>query len=69
MVVRTRVKTDDHGNVISAHYAKIFGPFSAGDNFIVADEIVFNPNVNDPNLEFDVRKNLNPDCKETWLYP
>ena len=69
MVVRTRVKTDGNGNVISAHYAKIFGPFSAGDNFIVADEIVFNPNVNDPNLEFDVRKNLNPDCTETGLYP
>jgi len=69
MVVRSRVKVDEQGKILSAHYAKIFGPFSVGNNYIVAAEVVFNPNENDANLEYDVNRNLNPDCGNANLLP
>ena len=57
LVLRTRSKTDDKGNLLSANYAKIYGPISAGSGGIYMG-FYFNPNENDPNLEADTTKNL-----------
>ena len=56
LVIRTRTKRDEEGRIISANYAKIYGPinFCFGMNFIS----YFNPNENDPNLEADTNVNL-----------
>lgn len=56
--VRTRVKLDAKGNIISANYAKI-----AGDIFFAATGVLrftyyYNPQANDRNLEFDPKRNL-----------
>ena len=58
LVIRTRTKRDEEGRIISANYAKIYGPisFCFGMNFIS----YFNPNENDPNLEADTNVNLMP---------
>ena len=58
LVIRTRTKRDEEGRIISANYAKIYGPisFCFGMNFIS----YFNPNENDPNLEADTKINLMP---------
>jgi len=69
MIVRSRVKVDERGNIVSVHYTKIFGPFSVGCNYIVASEVVFNPNENDTNLEYDVNRNLNSACDNKNLLP
>ena len=42
LVLRTRSKTDDDGNLISANYAKIYGPISAGGGGIYMG-FYFNP--------------------------
>ncbi|MBQ3340900.1 MAG: hypothetical protein IJG84_03315 [Kiritimatiellae bacterium] len=57
MVIRSRVKYDEKGNIISANYSKIIGPggFAGCANFM---ELVFNPRPNDTNLEFDPERNL-----------
>ena len=57
LVLRTRSKTDEDGNLVSAHYAKIYGPISAGGGGIYLS-FHFNPNENDSNLEADTTKNL-----------
>jgi hypothetical protein len=58
--LRTRVKLDKDGNIISANYVKVMGDFSlngmGGINFIY----YFNPVPNDRNLEFDPKRNLFP---------
>ena len=58
LVVRTRTKCDDEGHIVSANYAKIYGPitFFMGMTFTS----YFNPNENDPNLEADTTVNLMP---------
>ena len=58
LVIRTRTKRDEEGRIISANYAKIYGPisFCFGMNFVS----YFNPNENDPNLEADTKVNLMP---------
>ena len=68
MVVRSRVKYGDSGNVISANYSKIIGPafFSGGVNFT---ESVFNPRPNDTNLEFDPARNLYQGKKGRGMIP
>ena len=50
IVFRTRTKVDDKGNLVSAHYGKIYGlwEFFGG---IRAANVQFNPNPNDTNLE------------------
>ena len=50
MVFRTRTIVDDKGNLISAHYGKIYGPWKFGVGINVSD-IYFNPTPNDTNLE------------------
>lgn len=58
LVVRSRVKTDGKGNIVSANYSKIYGPFRIGRE-LTYRQSNYNPNVNDPNIEFDVSRNLN----------
>ena len=59
--LRTRVKRDSQGKVISANYAKVIGDFSVhvatGRRELL---YYFNPTPNDRNLEFDSDKNLFP---------
>lgn len=59
LVLRTRVKTDKEGNVVSANYSKIFGPIKFQRRYFELRQTTFNPNVNDPNLESDPSRNLN----------
>jgi len=49
--MRIRSRADDDGNLISAHYVKIYGEFPDLHYY-------FNPRRNDRNLEFDPGKNL-----------
>ena len=58
LVIRSRVKTDDEGNIVSANYSKIYGPFRIGRELNYRQSS-FNPTPNDPNLEYDVTRNLN----------
>lgn len=62
LILRTRTQCDGKGNIISANYSKIYGPFFAG-NVVHIEKIFFNPTVNDVNLEFDDKQNLAPKWK------
>ena len=57
MVLRTRSVTNEVGVVTNCHYSKISGPMSVFRT-VRFDNMVFNPNPNDPNLEFEVRRNM-----------
>lgn len=57
IVLRTRVKYDENGNMVSAYYSRILGEFSAMPSVSVSESI-FNPVPNDTNLEFDRGRNL-----------
>ena len=57
MVIRSRVKCDEHGNIVSANYSKILGSMGLTGR-VGAEETVFNPRPNDTNLEFDPKRNL-----------
>jgi hypothetical protein len=48
---RVRTVVDGHGNIVSAHYGKIYGDFM---QFIY----YLNPNPNSRNIEFDPKQNL-----------
>ncbi|MCX6948632.1 MAG: hypothetical protein NTX39_03070, partial [Opitutae bacterium] len=56
--LRTRVKLDAQGNIISAHYTKIMGDIRLAAQGSLHFTYYFNPTVNDRNLEFDPTKNL-----------
>ena len=56
LVIRSRVKLNDIGQVIKANYSKIYGPLSIVDVFEIG-QTCFNPTENDCNLEFDIRRN------------
>ena len=59
--LRTRVKLDKQGNIISANYAKVRGDFRLdAKHSCVGFSYYFNPNTNNRNLEFDLKKNLFP---------
>lgn len=58
--LRTRVKLDADGEIISAHYAKIYGDFRFDPRGAVSFTYYFNPVPNDRNLEFDPQRNLFP---------
>lgn len=62
LVLRTRSRVDAKGNVISAHYSKIYGPIYVEKIFHFRT-YAFNPNENDTNLEFDPERNLVPKRK------
>ena len=57
MVIRSRTKLNDKGEIIAANYSKILGPFSLSE-FVYVLQSTFNPCINDTNLEFDPDKNL-----------
>ncbi len=48
---RLRTVVDEKGEIVSCHYAKAYGD-------IPDLKIYFNPTPNDPNLEFDPKRNL-----------
>jgi hypothetical protein len=58
--LRTRVKLDQNGKIISANYAKVTGDFQFDARGVVGLIYYFNPVPNDRNLEFDPKKNLFP---------
>lgn len=59
--IRTRVKLNEKGDVVSANYAKIMGDFHVGSAAgFVRFTYYFNPVPNDRNLEFDPNRNLFP---------
>lgn len=57
LVLRTRCRYDEKGNLISCHYSKIYGKIEIRSYFQFRG-YAFNPTPNDPNLEFDVKRNL-----------
>src|SRR5690606_37036818 len=58
--LRTRVKLDEKGSIVSANYAKVAGDFHLDARGFVMFAYYFNPTPNDRNLEFDPKKNLFP---------
>jgi hypothetical protein len=68
MVIRSRVKCDEQGNIISANYSKILGPAGFA-GLINLEESVFNPRPNDTNLEFDPERNLYQGKKGRGMIP
>ena len=48
---RVRTVVDDKGNIVSAHYGKIYGDFMEFKYYL-------NPTPNDRNVEFDPKQNL-----------
>ena len=48
---RVRTKIDDRGNIVSAHYGKIYGDFMEFKYYL-------NPTINNRNVEFDPKQNL-----------
>jgi hypothetical protein len=64
MIFRTRVIVNEKGNLISAHYGKIYGRLTHGINSNDREGAgatilyYFNPTPNDRNLEFDGKNNL-----------
>lgn len=57
MVAKTRVATNELGEVTGCNYSKILGPMSI-EGKLWFRAMIFNPISNDPNLEFDTRNNL-----------
>ena len=68
MVIRSRVKRDEAGNILSQNYSKIIGSFGLSYS-VSADEFVFNPDENDTNLEFDPTRNLYQGNKGKGMTP
>jgi hypothetical protein len=60
LVYRVRSSCDEKGNVVSAHYGKIYGPLEAPRDLARIIRVIsyFNPTPNDRNLEFDGKNNL-----------
>lgn len=62
--LRVRTKVNDRGEVVSAHYGKVHGPFHWDAAGNIKFQYYFNPKLNDRNLEFDPTRNLLP--TEAW---
>ncbi len=60
LVFRTRSRTNASGELISCHYGKIYPTITFSQSEFSIGSIVFNPTVNDTNLEFDPTLNLTP---------
>lgn len=58
--LRTRVKLNEQGNIVSAHYTKVMGDFQLATAGRITFTYYFNPTPNDRNLEFDPKRNLFP---------
>ena len=52
LVLRSRIRHDDDGNIISVNYSMVLGEFTAIPS-VSAAKVIFNPRANDTNLEFD----------------
>ena len=62
--LRTRVKRNQQGQIISANYAKFIGRMNAmASTGQIEFLYYFNPAPNDRNLEFDPKRNLFPEDK------
>lgn len=57
LILKTRVATNEVGEVTSCNYSKIYGPMSVR-GAMTFSAAIFNPTPNDPNLEFDLENNL-----------
>lgn len=53
---RVQTKIDDRGNIVSAHYGKIYGDFMEFKYYL-------NPTINDRNVEFNPKENLMTNLK------
>ena len=62
--IKTRIKLDEKGNVISANYAKFITNLEIDIRGRIKFTSYFNPTANDTNLEFDLKKNLFTDLKD-----
>jgi hypothetical protein len=58
--LRTRVKLDEKGNIVSANYAKLIGDIYCAPTGVLMFTYYFNPVANDRNLEFNPKRNLFP---------
>ena len=58
MVVKTRVLTNEVGEVTSCNYSKVLGPMSVQRGRLWFPSLIFNPRPNDSKLEFDTVNNL-----------
>ncbi len=67
LFIRSRVQTDAKGKIVSANYGKIQGPVLINRRGTIAFTHYFNPNANDPNLEFDPSQNLLDDPSNSPL--
>lgn len=67
LFVRSRVKLNTDGEIISAHYGKIQGPVFINNRGGIALTHYFNPSENDTNLEFDPERNLIDDSENPPL--
>ena len=72
---RVRTQRNEKGEIVSAHYGKMYGPIEirpalrqyghydgTGQGGFYIQYMYFNPTPNDRNVEFDPKRNLNPDC-------
>ena len=57
VVLRTRMQMSADGATNGWHYSKLLGPGGINGN-LYFNQSVFNPRLNDPNLEFDMDRNL-----------
>jgi hypothetical protein len=59
---RVRTAIDDRGNIVSAHYGKIYGDFKIdainSKTLLIFFQYYINPNPNSQNVEFDPKQNL-----------
>jgi hypothetical protein len=59
---RVRTKIDDRGNIVSAHYGKVYGDFKIdainSKTLLIFFQYYFNPTPNSRNVEFDPKANL-----------
>lgn len=68
IVIRSRVKCDEQGKIVSANYSKLIGPVGFGSSVGIF-QAVFNPRPNDTNLEFDPKRNLYQGKKGRGMIP
>ena len=65
MVLKTRVSTNEVGEVVGCNYSKIYGPMSVFRKMTFGGAM-FNSVVNDNNLEFDIDNNLSNSRKRCY---
>ena len=58
LVFRVRSETSSSGELVRCNYGKIYPFIKFTDEEFIIKSIVFNPNPNDTNLEFDPKRNL-----------